>query len=848
MRKFPWRIVSVLALAAAILVPVAASAAPPVVKTVPWVATNPLIPHDTYAGKAVRLKGTADVQGANFTYRWAFGDGSPDVTGTVANMYSIEASHTYAGPVGEIFAATLTVTNTTTAESSSATYLVQMRAKSLEVEANIAIDEGLWYLHKTMGRSASGGKDYGSWTGGCSGVSCAGYESLTAANVAAFFVNGHRVDGAASNPYTETVQRAMRTFFSFVDAAWAVPPSKVYVKLPLPNEINADCTLCPAGDPSKNGKSLVVTNNMYQAGIMASSLAASGTPAAIADTGNADVVGRTYRAILQDMVDWFVYAQSDTSAAGFGGWHYTSRAGSADNSTAQWGAIVLLGAEGFGHRQYDGMFGYVVDPGIQIPEIVRQANAQWMAYSFAAAGVGGGAFGYSSPGYYPWGPWATTPSGLVQLAMDRLGRGGADTKWEKTEKYVRDNFNNCCGAGAAIKDYYYGLFAFVKAMLLHANEGTGLREPITLLNGDLDWYAAEVSKGDPTDGVARTLINDQNAGGYWTGHYYDGGQGYFETSWAIQMLNRTITESGAPVAVAKAVPNPAVAGGAVTLDGSASFHQDASKAIIKWEWDILNDGSIDFTGPLVTWTAPAALGSYAVRLRVTDNFGAGTTDDALISVEVSIPPLAPTADAGGPYNFCPGRTPWFLDGSGSVNPDRGAKAPSCPSCPGDMIQSYAWDLNVDGVFDIANDKTPDVTAYFSAKPAGSYLVGLKVTDTTSLSFPGMADLSGTDTTQVNVLAGTDPRCAGCTTLTGRAAGRQVQFTWTNVLASGYAIYRSQTSGGPYVRIAQVPGTQFMFIDSGTAVGETYYWVVRPLAPSMEELCQSNQVSFKIVGR
>jgi len=45
------------------------------------------------------------------------------------------------------------------------------------------------------------------------------------------------------------------------------------------------------------------------------------------------------------------------------------------------------------------------------------------------------------------------------------------------------------------------------------------------------------------------------------------------------------------VAVAKAVPNPAVAGGAVTLDGSASFHQDASKAIIKWEWDILNDGS-----------------------------------------------------------------------------------------------------------------------------------------------------------------------------------------------------------------------------------------------------------------
>ena len=35
----------------------AASAAVFTVQTVPWVATNPLIPHDTYAGKSVRLKG-----------------------------------------------------------------------------------------------------------------------------------------------------------------------------------------------------------------------------------------------------------------------------------------------------------------------------------------------------------------------------------------------------------------------------------------------------------------------------------------------------------------------------------------------------------------------------------------------------------------------------------------------------------------------------------------------------------------------------------------------------------------------------------------------------------------------
>ena len=49
--------------------------AAPVVKTVPWVATNPLVPHDTYAGKEITLKATTDSQGANFTYTWDFGDG-----------------------------------------------------------------------------------------------------------------------------------------------------------------------------------------------------------------------------------------------------------------------------------------------------------------------------------------------------------------------------------------------------------------------------------------------------------------------------------------------------------------------------------------------------------------------------------------------------------------------------------------------------------------------------------------------------------------------------------------------------------------------------------------------------
>lgn len=852
-RRIPWRVVSALAVVAALLLPVAAAAAPPVVKTVPWVAANPLIAHDTYAGKAVRLKGTADVQGAAIQYRWQFGDGSPDATGTVSNMYAIEAAHTYAGSVGDIFAATLTVTDVGTGEYGAATYLVQMRSRSLQVEANIAIDEGLWYLHKYFVRSSSGGKDYGSWIGGCAQpYACGGYQAQQGANVTAFFVNGHRVDGLASNPYTETVQRAMRTYFTIFSTG--ATSSKTFTGGSYGanlGTIDPDCTNCEVADPSKNG--LYVWPNVgsttYQMGMLITALAASGTPAQVADTGAAGIVGRTYRAILQDMVDWFVWGQEWRGASGcsgFGGWHYGAQYCTSDNSTAQWGAIGLLGAEGFGKGQYNGSYGYVNDPGIQVPEIVRMANPYWLNTTYYETGTGNmyGYFLYMA-GYNPWSIWATTASGMVQLAFDRLGRGGADVKWEKTEKYLRDTLMN------GVKDYYYGLYAFVKAMLLHVNETSGLKEPITLLDGDLDWYAAEVGAGAPTDGVARTLVNRQDPAGFWWGYSVGSGeQQYFHTSWAIQMLNRTITESGAPVAVAKAIPNPAIAGAQVTLDGSASFHQDPTKAIVKWDWDIGNDGSWDLTGPVVLWTAPAVLGNYQVKLRVTDNFGVGTTADTIITVEVSIPPLPPTANAGGPYHFCPGAKPWFLDGSKSVNPDEGQHQ---AGAPGDTIYGapgqFSWNLGT--AFGDAVGVKPSVTTYFEGKGVGSYLIQLKVTDTTATSFPasGQPDLSSTASGQVFVLAGTDPICAGCTTLSGRAAGRQVQLTWTATAgAAGYAVYRGTVNGGPYTRIAQVPAVQRMYIDANTVIGTTYYWIVRPLAANLDEICQSNQYSARIFGR
>ncbi len=835
-------------LAGMVVLPGDSGAAPPVVKTVPWIATNPLIPHDTYAGKAIRLKGTCDQQGSNLTWTWDFGDGSPVATGTVTNKYVIEASHTYAGPVGTIWTATLTVTNTSTGETGSKHYYVQMREKTLPVEVNVAIDEGLWYLHKTQWRGALSGAEVGHWNTCPSGTCYAtdtSYYAVTPSNVHAFEVNGHLETGSADNPYTETVQRGMRRIFQMLSCS-------------APAGITSQTNGLGTFNPDSNGNKYAVFVNdsypYYQGGMFMDAIIASGTPNAVTTTGtaasgdNPGILGRTYKDIVQDMVDGYSWAQYDGTAGG--GWRYNANE-APDNSACQWAAIGLIAAE----RTWG--VDVIGPTGIVVPQIVKNWNKTWLAYSQHTSGY----FGYTSTSPASgWGTMAVTPSGMVQLAMDGIGRGDTANPpwaagrhpWDEAETYMCNNFCNSGNPDTAVRDYYYGLFSFTKAMMLHTRAG-GTHEPITILKSttnpanDIDWYGADRTTNgtDRCDGVARTLVGDQNAAGYWRGNNNDSRQYPYETSYAIIMLNRTLFEAGQPVAVASVVPNPAVAGQTITLDGSASFHQDPTRNIDSWEWDLNNDGTYDVSGPIVTASWPA-LGNYPVKLRVTDDGTPEKSATTVVTVRVTIPPLAPTAEAGGPYIFCIGQDPWYLDGSKSVNPDEGQ---SEPGRPGDTIQTYAWELDGDGDFNDAFGAKPDVTAYYAAKGLGHYLVQLKVTDTTATSFPssGQPNLtSPPDSAEVSVKAQDDDACTCIRYLAARAKATKIQLTWKHVDVTKYPawhhynIYRSTTAGGPYVKIGTTTSTYSTYLDSGLTIGTTYYYVVRAAKLSGAEICQSNQ--------
>lgn len=809
-------------LAIALIAANLAVAANPVVKTVPWVASNALIPHDTFAGKMVTLKGTSDTQGFGINYIWDFGDGSPVATGTVTNQYVIAATHTYAGAVGTIFTARLTVNNTNTGETGSQTYFVAMRAKSLDVEVNVAIDEGLWYLHATQRRFVSGTDQLGVWDS--TGLAASGNPGINAANVNAFEVNGHLENGNPANPYVDTVARGMRQLFNYL--------STIAI---LSSQTNAQGTFNPDGNGNGYGVSVVPFSGRetYQLGMFMDAIVASGTPNAVTTTGalfgGPGIRNRTYSSIVQDMVDTYAYGQYDGATGG--GWYYTLN-NIPDNSISQWAAIGIIAADRF--------FGATV------PQIVKNWNQVWITNSQQVNGQCG--YQSSSP---IWGPYATTPSCMVQLAMDGVGRG--DMRWDHAETFLRDNFHNPpTHSTTSIKLYYYGMFSFVKSMLLHDSNGDKVAEPIALLQSatagvnPIDWYTAEKNANpnsvNNTDGIARTLVNGQNAGGYWTQHSTQTSEQWpFETAWAIIMLNRTIFTAGAPVAVATANPNPAVAGQTINLSGAGSFHQDPSKQIVMWEWDLNNDGIFETSGVNASVSFPV-IGNYPVRLRVTDNASPASQAVTTLTLVVSTPPVAPTANAGGPYSFCQNRTPWFLDGTGSVNPDDGQHE---PGAPGDFITSYSWDLNGDNVFGDAVVAQPDVTTTFSSRIGQSFIVSLKVTDNTAMSFPssGMGNLSSTATAQVSVRASTDPACACITNLAARARDKQIQLTWLRFAgATAYNVYRSTTSGGPYVKIATTASTYSTYLDTGLTNGVTYYYVVRPTQLNGNETCQSNQAS------
>jgi YD repeat-containing protein len=166
----------------------------------------------------------------------------------------------------------------------------------------------------------------------------------------------------------------------------------------------------------------------------------------------------------------------------------------------------------------------------------------------------------------------------------------------------------------------------------------------------------------------------------------------------------------APVASFTLSANPVHSNTTVTFNASSSTDSDGT--IVKYEWDLDNNGTFETntgTNPVATRSFPAE-GDYDVRLRITDNGGA--TDLAVRTITV-LDNQPPTARFTANPNPAVSGTNVTFNGSTSSDPDG-------------SIVKYEWDFDGNGTYETNAGASASTTHAFTT-PA-TVNVGLRVTD------------------------------------------------------------------------------------------------------------------------
>lgn len=570
--------------------------------------------HKAISGEAVTLKAVVRDAGA-LTHQWLFGDGTSSAVAPVNNKYAVEIDHTYTGVQGQPFTATLIVWDAAGNEGRD-TYRVKIAPSDDATRADIAIDRGLWWLHKDQNKAS------GRWASSYPGL----YAASDSAALLSLQINAHRLLGnPMEDPYVETIRLGFMDIFNL-----------------LQTDVMA---LQNGNDPDTNGNGIGIrtsgTHAGYQTGMVMDAIAASRELLAVSPTGTStNTKHRIFLDILTDMVDEYAWGQQDSGGMR-GGWRYNMNGG-ADNSAAQWGAIGLLAAKD--------MFG------INIPQFVIDENKIWLNASRNANGVN---YGYDGPNAASgWGWNSVTPSAMVQMCLD--GIETTDPIWTATE----DQMRKVWPIESMSSKLYYGNYSFVKAMR------SAKPSPVDQMHLDgFEWYA------DPVEGIRVKITGQQDGDGSWYAYARQNNDfplyKTMSTAWAIAMLTPSLF-SVPPVAVVDAPPYWPYDKDLV-LDASKSYHPDGSRSITRYSWDLNGDGiyTVITNQPYAVINVPdQGKGdiTVTVKLRVTDDNDPAVSSETFVQIRFSSGPFQPFADPGGPYSGY-AEVPFSVDGSASWDLD-----------------------------------------------------------------------------------------------------------------------------------------------------------------------------------
>jgi hypothetical protein len=552
------------------------------VQIVPWVPGSPLIPHDAYSGRQTTLKAVAKGGSPPYTYTWNFGDGSAPETKTTSNPYNLDAFHQYSASSDTFYDAQIKVTDSTDA-TVSARYPIRFWAyPSRGVTVNVAIDDALWWLHKTMSRFTSGGIDYGQLSPGSNPA------GSTALALQAWLLNGHTKNGSPDNPYVEDVNRAINFI---IDQLYPIS---------IGPETVAGNTRNP--DSNGNGIGLYVKNGtrIYETGLVLMALAT--------------LKDSSFTTTIQDLIDYLAYAQVEPDAGGGrGGWRYDANYRESDMSVTQFPLIGLEAAE-YNLGSSVTIPSYV---SVTIPSYVKEEFKNNFLYFVQNKESGG--FGYSWPNSSV--NVAKTGAGIVGLALTGIlyddPRTTQALSYIDAEWLTAVSWPNIAGMRYNIGDLY-AMYTVMKGMKSYEMKGYN-----TTMIGSHDWY----------NEYAIEEIQHQNSNGSWQSPVNSYGP-VIDTTFGVLILLPQIFGIG-PTAVAQASPTNVQVGDPVTFDHSQSFHRDTTKTIVSYAWDFNGDGVFEwsttnqFATYQYTYRGP---GSYTATLKVTDSAGLVATDQVTITV------------------------------------------------------------------------------------------------------------------------------------------------------------------------------------------------------------------------
>lgn len=645
----------------------------------------------TWAGNSISVWGNVKWgDSTSGTYSWNFGDGSSVASGSVTNAKNIAVNHAYAN--SNTYEATLTVTDGNGLSDSATVRIKVLPSVTKSARINLAIEKGLKWLY--LSQQTDGGiwnyNSYGS----------AGAE--TAAAVNAFENRNHK-------PCTKDLNND-----GVVDAADRViwEKGRIYAETVHKglNYVISTLTTVNLGSGSaydSNANNVAVADNygptgsnrgtykigMYMMALVAAGDKNSGAPELVATTGPTGVIGKTYRKLVEDMVDYCDYSQYHNATYG-GGWIYGPGEGYGDNSASQWPAIGMDAAQ--------------MAWGVPVRQSIKDINFSWINYSQYFTGYEGqwyyGALGYRGQGT----GIARTGSGICQLSFQ--GKLKDHPRILAAAKYLSERARLWYDDYAT---YIYGMYAVTKgariAKIDTNSNGIGdTYSELQLLNG-WDWY----------DQYSTKLLNDQSADGHWN----DWVSSALETAWAVEILTKNVFTLR-PIADMTASPNPTPARSSVQFDISGSHHQDSTKNLTQWKIDVNGDGTYDLSGTFPV-LGPITYAGYPektppqdytvnAKLQIADNSTPQEVGEIVVPVTISTNKVPPVAKPGGPYNGVVG-TPVTFDGSASYSPN-----------PGGSIVKYEWDLDGNGSFETNGGSSATVQKAWIDPYAGN--VGLKVTD------------------------------------------------------------------------------------------------------------------------